>query len=93
LCSHFLHGWRFWSLEGEAETPAAQPKKAKASKKASGLFRRLPPNGLEEGQYRIWCTACQKSFIATTPEPEACPEGHRADDPELNSPIGEAAVE
>jgi hypothetical protein len=39
--------------------------------------------GLKEGQVRYWCSACMKSFVVEDgQEPEACPEGHRAEDPE-----------
>src|SRR5450631_4044021 len=82
-----VNGWRFWSLaDGEQPTPSeseAKPKSTRGKTKAVKLFKRLPPNGLEEGQHRIWCQACQKSFITTEADPEACPKGHRADDPEL----------
>ncbi|MPZ51030.1 MAG: DUF2924 domain-containing protein [Dehalococcoidia bacterium] len=86
------NGWKFWSLEGDAPAQVSKPAKTKKSK-AFKLFRNLPPNGLEEGQRRIWCQACQKSFITTEAEPEACPEGHRADDPELTSSVGTPAPE
>ena len=76
------NGWRFWSFEGEEPATAEKPTKEKKAK-AFKLFRKLPANGLAEGQHRIWCQACQKSFVTGEPEPEACPEGHRADDPEL----------
>jgi hypothetical protein len=77
------NGWKFWSVEGEE--PAATTAQAAKERKPSSfkLFKRVPGTGLEEGQYRIWCQACQKSFVTTKAEPEACPEGHRADDPEL----------
>ena len=80
------NGWRFFSVETAGTEPAPAKAARKASKgKASKLFKKLPPNGLEEGQYRIFCTACQKSFITTEAEPEACPEGHRADDKDLTA--------
>ena len=81
------NGWKFWSLEGDAPKTEATEKPTKETKaKAFELFKRVPGTGLEEGQYRIWCQACQKSFVTTEAEPEACPEGHRADDPELTAP-------
>jgi len=78
------NGWRFWSLEGQEPAPEER-KEPKA--KGKGRFRTIKklPNqqGLEEGQVRYWCSACQKSFIVQDEqEPEACPEGHRNDDSE-----------
>jgi len=79
------NGWRFWSLEGQE--PAPKEPKAKGKGKGKGKFRTIKklPNqqGLEEGQVRYWCSACQKSFLVEDgQEPEACPEGHSAQDPE-----------
>ena len=83
------NGWRFWSLEGQEPAPRERkPKEPKEPKaKAKGKFRTIKklPNqqGLEEGQVRYWCSACQKSFVVEDgQEPEACPEGHRNDDPD-----------
>ena len=77
------NGWRFWSVEGgeqpASEAPAAKP--AKAKKGGFKLFKRLPGTGLEEGQQRWWCHACQKSFVTAETEPQVCDAGHRADDP------------
>ena len=64
---------------------AAPGKPAKAKKGGFKLFKRLPGTGLEEGQQRWWCQACQKSFVTTETDPQVCPEGHRVDDPELTS--------
>ena len=87
------NGWRFWTVEGDALTantaaPAEKPAKAK-KEKAFKLLRRLPGTGLDEGQQRFFCAACQKSFVTTETEPEACPEGHRVDDPQLAAPVVE----
>ena len=78
------NGWRFWSLAptGETPAPAAEP-----AKKGKAKFRTIKKvanqQGLDEGQVRYWCSACMKSFVVEGgQEPEACPEGHRADDPE-----------
>jgi hypothetical protein len=81
------NGWRFWSLEGQEPAPKER-KEAKTKGKARGskfrTIKKLPnQQGLEEGQARYWCSACQKSFVVEDgQEPEACPEGHRNDDPE-----------
>ena len=92
-----VNGWRFWSVEGEApaatETATPAPKKKGGSKsKTIKLFKRLPGTSLEEGQQRFWCHACAKSFITTDADPEACPDGHRADDPELTGAPSSEAV-
>ena len=93
------NGWRFWSVEGDAPVTdtllagAAKPEKPKRTggrRKTSKLFRRLPDTGLEEGQHRIWCSACQDGFVSDTETPEVCPNGHRADDPDLNAAPTEA---
>ena len=87
------NGWRFWSVEGEALAAAERKQRPEPKPKAKGkggfkLFKRIPGTGLEEGQYRIWCQACQKSFITSEAEPQACPEGHRPDDLELTGAAG-----
>jgi hypothetical protein len=95
------NGWRFWSLEGleapKAEKPAKREPKAKQPKaatkrerkpraKAFQLFERM-----EDG--RFWCNGCMAPFESEEDNPEACPQGHRADDPELTSaPAPEAAA-
>ena len=73
------NGWRFWSLEGKE--PKAE---AKAKRSKFRTIKKLPnQQGLDEGQVRYWCSACQKSFVVEDgQEPEACPEGHRNDDPD-----------
>ena len=88
------NGWRFFSvLEAGTEGPPTKPAKRKGGKgKTASLFKKLPPNGLEEGQQRFFCTACQKSFITTEDRPDVCPEGHRDNDPELTAPPSADAV-
>jgi hypothetical protein len=78
------NGWRFWSLAPTGETPAPAAEPAKKGKAKFRTIKKLPnQQGLEEGQVRYWCSACQKSFVVEDgQEPEACPEGHRADDSE-----------
>jgi hypothetical protein len=47
-----------------------------------------------ERKSRWFCSACMKAFgIDGTDEPEACPKGHRNDDPELDAPAGVSATE
>ena len=50
------------------------------------------PENLEEGAVAYFCAACQRKFIAGPETPEVCPEGHRADDPELTSAPAPEAV-
>jgi len=94
------NGWRFWSLEGEA--PATEPaaekpkvKKANGNGAKSKLISRTPnQKGVPEGQVRWFCNGCMASFLVEgEAEPEACPQGHRADDPELTAPAGVEAQE
>ena len=105
------NGWRFWSVEGEepkahegdeatSEAPE-KPANGKATKSKAGRQGKLiylHPNqqGLAEGQRRWMCVACLKGFVAGGEEqPQACPKGHRVDDPELTAEPTreEAAVE
>ena len=78
------NGWRFWSLAPTGETPAPAAEPAKKGKAKFRTIKKVPnQQGLEEGQVRYWCSACIKSFVVEgVEEPEACPEGHRADDSE-----------
>ena len=78
------NGWRFWSLAPTGETPAPAAEPAKKGKAKFRTIKKLPnQQGLEEGQVRYWCSACQKSFVVEGgQEPEACPEGHKAEDAE-----------
>ena len=88
------NGWRFWTVEGSATGAAPAEKPAKAKKeKAFKLLRPMPGAGLEEGQQRFFCAACQESFVAEETDPEACPEGHRVDDPALKTTAASASVE
>ncbi len=46
------------------------------------------------GKTHYFCSACMKGFdVEGDDEPEACPAGHRNDDPELNAPAGVTAAE
>jgi len=92
------NGWRFWSLEGEAPAtePAAEKPKAKKGNGKNGKLISRTPNqkGVPEGQVRWFCNGCMASFLVEgEAEPEACPQGHRADDPELTAPAGVEAQE
>ena len=83
------NGWRFWSVAGEAKTPAPkkerkaakrEPKAKKAAPKTQG-FQRLPNGeGATEGTAKFFCDACMEAFeAAVDSEPTACPKGHRPD--------------
>ena len=89
-----VNGWRFWSVQGtepqgkeggseKPETQAAKPKR---------LVYRVPnQKGIAEGQSRWFCRACMKGFvIGGDRQPEACPAGHRGDDPERTAAVGSA---
>ena len=103
MCSQILHGWRFWTVEGE-EPAAKEPKPAAAKKgatKTAGKARKprrkpfklieaMPDQaGVPDGMARFWCHACQDAFEAEDGKlPDECPQGHKADDPELTAPAG-----
>jgi hypothetical protein len=89
-----INGWRFWSLEGEepppAEKPADQPKTSgsKAKKPAKLIAKTPNQKGVSGDEVRYFCNACMKSFTDQAgTEPDACPEGHRADDSELTADV------
>ena len=93
-----VNGWRFWTVEGEepAMTEKSKPeKKSRDQKKQNKTFFKTPSQGnAPEGKTTYFCSACMKAFAYdSTDEPEACPEGHRNDDPELNAPSGVSATE
>jgi len=84
------NGWAFWSIEsGSAQTGPEESESSEGSGEDSAEaetpeqtsaagFRRVPnQKGVEEGQIRLYCDACQKSFTSPAGEPaETCPEGH-----------------
>ena len=72
------NGWTFWSVEesyewansaGEGDSPAK-------------TFRRVPnQRGVPDGEVRLYCDACGKSFMTPADgQPETCPEGHTPED-------------
>jgi hypothetical protein len=94
-----VNGWRFWTVEGDEpapETEAKPEKKVRGGKKkqAKTLYKMPGQEGVAEDQVRYFCSACMDAFTpGVAGEPEACPEGHRNDDPELNAPSGITAAE
>ena len=73
-------GWKFWSVAGKEglRGPATRPIGKPTRSKRLRLIKKLPnQKGVEEGQTRWFCSACQKGFnMPTGQEPAACPEGH-----------------
>jgi hypothetical protein len=101
------NGWRFWSIEGEAPDAkatasgksASAPAKTKGSKRARStskkvrVFYRIPnQKDTAEGVTRFYCNGCAASFESESEAPEACPNGHRNDDPDLTTAPTSAAV-
>ena len=68
-----------WEAATDAETPDQPP--------AAG-FRRVPnQRGVGEGEVRLYCDACQKSFTALADQqPDSCPEGHGPDAAQPEAP-------
>lgn len=82
------NGWRFWSVEGAEPQANEAPAKEEsaARKKGKRLIRRTPnQQGMPDSEVRWFCDACMGSFTAPAAdgEPDVCPQGHRADDPQL----------
>ena len=87
------NGWAFWSVDpgdppGGPEEPETQESQTEdsagpeaAEPPSSATFRRAPnQRGVGEGEIRLYCDACQKSFTAPSDQqPESCPEGHGPD--------------
>ncbi len=90
ITSKACNGWAFWSIEPvsaptEQEEPEASEGQGEDSEDTetpdqapTAGFRRVPnQKGVEEGQVRLYCDVCQKSFTAPAGElAEQCPEGH-----------------
>ena len=88
-----VNGWRFWSVQGtkpKAKEGGEKPETQAA--KSKRLVYRVPnQKGVAEGQSRWFCRACMKGFVIVGGgQPEVCPEGHRADDPERTTAAGPA---
>ena len=91
-----VNGWKFWSLEGEekpAPAPEAPARAAKQEKAKKVIYKAPNQQGVAQGKTRFFCAACMKGFVHEgSAVPEVCPEGHRADDPELTSAPAPEAV-
>ena len=93
ITSKACNGWAFWSVEPDgAPTEPSEPESSEGQGGATedaetrdqppaAGFRRVPnQKGVGEGEVRLYCDACQKSFTATADQlPESCPEGHGPD--------------
>ena len=102
-----VNGWRFWTVEGDepgavADVDALLKDAGKPERKARGgkkkqaktIFKTPGQDGAAEGTVRYFCSACMDGFVVEgSDEPEACPQGHRNDDPELNAPSGITAAQ
>ena len=88
-----VNGWRFWSVQGiEPKAQEGGEKPETQVSKPKRLVYRVPnQKGIAEGQNRWFCRACMKGFvIGGDRQPEACPAGHRANDPERTAAVGPA---
>ena len=88
-----VNGWRFWSVQGtKPQAKEGREKPETQAAKSKRLVYRVPnQKGIAEGQSRWFCRACMKGFvIGGGGQPEVCPEGHRADDPERTTAAGPA---
>ncbi len=64
--------------DSESEPTYVSAGQEMAEPAATPSFRRVPnQKGVDEGQVRLYCESCQKSFTALTDQPvDTCPEGH-----------------
>ena len=88
-----VNGWRFWSVQGrESKARGGSEKPEAQAATAKRLVYRVPnQKGIAEGQSRWFCRACMKGFVIEGDrQPEACPAGHRGDDPERTAAVGPA---
>ena len=73
------------------KSKSSKPKQAKST---ATLYRMKDQENVPEGQAMRFCRACMDGFLVEgDTEPEACPQGHRNDDPELSAPSGITAAE
>ncbi len=96
-----INGWKFWTVEGQepakpekasGKTGATKKDSAKTSKRSNRksaykvIHLHENQTDLPEGQVRWLCDACIKPFLVPAGEqPTECPNGHRIDDPDLNT--------
>ena len=88
------NGWAFWSVdeayvradkdedgeahEAEAEEPTSSPSKG---------FRRVPnQRGVADGEVRLYCDACGKSFTTKSDDQRGtCPKGHSPENAQVSA--------
>ena len=78
--------------EAEGEKPAKTKSRSKSKKAQQKIVFKTPQVNMPAGKVHYFCSACMKGFEGDA-EPEACPQGHRNDDPELSAPSGVTAAE
>ena len=89
-----VNGWRFWSVQGtkpQGKEGGREKPETQAAKSKRLVYRVPNQKGIAEGQSRWFCRACMKGFVIEGDgQPEACPAGHRGDDPERTAAVGPA---
>ena len=72
-------------IEGDVVETTYAPSEEEPPEPPVGSFRRVPnQRGVDEGQVRLYCDPCQKSFAAPIDQqPETCPEGHYPGEPSV----------
>ena len=87
-----VNGWCFWSVQSTKPKAKEGREKPETQASKSRLVYRVPnQKGIAEGQSRWFCRACMKGFVIEGGgQPEACPAGHRGDDPERTAAVGPA---
>jgi rubrerythrin len=68
---------------------ASKSSAAKKAKSTATLYRMKDQENVPEGKALWFCRGCMDGFLVEgEDEPNACPQGHSNDDPELNAPSG-----
>jgi len=79
---------------GGSRGPRLKSSKPKTAKSTATLYRMKDQENVPAGQAMWFCRGCMDGFLVEgDTEPEACPQGHRNDDPELNAPAGITAAQ
>jgi len=79
---------------GSSRGPRLKSSKPKQTKSTATLYRMKDQENVPQGQAMWFCRGCMDGFLVEgDTEPEACPKGHRNDDPELNAPAGLTAAQ
>ncbi len=78
------NGWTFWSVEEAYEWAGSD----EGGDSSTTTFRRVPnQKGVPEGEVRLYCDGCGKSFTTPTDtQPESCPEGHTPEETKKETP-------